>query len=440
MQMKLPEESADRTVEKKHRQNCQKEVQTELPQGSVDKTTTRKYRRNCHKEIQMELAEGSADETGRREHRQNYRKRTQMELPEENADEIVAIVPNNRKTTENMAKFRKTIEKSKKYGVKFTNREPLSIFISSSSTLSDLKNSILSKLGVFGSKWVNKLFYKIPITIVSTGVKYDTFVIAADEDIRVLFHCLRSFPEVRIHELYAKLEVGVDSYGASAPVLHSTTMGGDFSLMAAAEPTVSIRHQTYEVDNDSGIIPDVLGFGEPDRVENVIWDDDSDQEHVDIIGDSDDDTGANPYSMALQNKEEDVLSVKDYSIRRGIEYGVLESDHLKYHGKYKEFGKGCNWLIHISLRARKCTWEVRREDATVTIKVLQEATEANYGLRPSYRKVWMAKQKAITQIYGDREESYAELPRWMLGVQSTHVRNTIQSVHVNFVFYGSTAL
>ncbi|XP_025629991.1 uncharacterized protein [Arachis hypogaea] len=31
----------------------------------------------------------------------------------------------------------------------------------------------------------------------------------------------------------------------------------------------------------------------------------------------------------------------------------------------------------------------------------------------------MAKQKAVAQIYGDWEESYTELPRWMLGVQST---------------------
>ncbi|XP_015935957.1 uncharacterized protein LOC127744126 [Arachis duranensis] len=53
------------------------------------------------------------------------------------------------------------------------------------------------------------------------------------------------------------------------------------------------------------------------------------------------------------------------------------------------------------------------------IKVLQEATEATYGYRPSYRKVWMAKQKAVAHIYGDWEESYAELPRWMLGVQAT---------------------
>ncbi|XP_015951626.1 uncharacterized protein LOC107476341 [Arachis duranensis] len=415
------------------------------------------------------------------------------------------------------------IKKSKRSGVKFTDREPVSVFISSTSTLSDLKNSILQKVGISGSKFVKKLFYKIPIAVVSTRVQYDTFVLAADEDIRVLFHCVRSFPEVRIHELFAKLDVGVDSYGASAPLHNSSGVGGASCSMPVIAPAVllvaspsfaadldrlkgvgsaplqdpGVRGQAYEVGTGGGLIPDVQGFGEPDRVENTMYDDESDQEPVDIIGDSDDDTAANPptqhgasssgtqqypphfstlnlealgeqaadggptvggsstefqIGQSFQNKEEVMLSVKDYNIRRGVEYRVIESDHLKYHGKCKEFGKGCTWLIRVALRARKGTWEVWRyngphtclatsissdhrqldyhvicarilplirTDAAVTVKVLQQATEADYGFKPSYRKVWLAKQKAVAQIYGDWEESYAELPRWMLGVQST---------------------
>ncbi|XP_016165305.1 uncharacterized protein LOC107607924 [Arachis ipaensis] len=276
------------------------------------------------------------------------------------------------------------IKRIKKYGVKFTDREPLSVFISSSSTLSDVKNSIVQKLGVFGSKWVKKLFYKIPIAVVSTSVKYDTFVLAADEDIRVLFHCVRSFPEVRIHELYAKLEVGVDSSGASAPVHSSTAAGGASSSMPAAGVSVpqvaspsftddldrteavgsvplenpGVWQQAFEVDTSGALIHDVHGFGEPNRVENAMRDDDSDQEPVNIIRDSDDDTGANLHTQhgpsssgtqqypphfftlnlealgqqadggstiggsstefqigqSFQNKDKAVLSVKDYSI------------------------------------------------------------------------------------------------------------------------------
>ncbi|XP_015959398.1 uncharacterized protein LOC107483280 [Arachis duranensis] len=294
------------------------------------------------------------------------------------------------------------IKRSKKYGAKFIDREPLSVFISSSRTLSDVKNSILEKFGVFGSKLVKKIFYKIPIIVVSSGVQYDTFVLVADEDIRVLFHCVRSFPKVRIHELYAKLEVAVNSSGALAPVHSSTATGGASYSMPAALP--SVPQQAFEGDTGRAIVHEVQGFGEPDRVENAIQDDDSDQEPVDIFGDSDDDTGANPHAQqapsssgtqqyppyfsilnlealgqqtdggatvggsstefqigqSFQNKDEAVLSVKDYSIRRGVEYQVLESDHLKYHGKCKEFDKGCSWLIRILLRARKGTWEVRR--------------------------------------------------------------------------------
>ncbi|XP_015934903.1 uncharacterized protein LOC107460988 [Arachis duranensis] len=358
---------------------------------------------------------------------------------------------------------------------------------------------MLQKLGVFGSKFVKKIFYKIPIAVVSSGVMYDTFVLTADEDIRVLFHCVRSFPEVRIHELYAKLEVTLDSSGASAPV-HSSTAAGSASCSAPAirpsvpqvgspsfaadlvqteavrtvpSPNQGVLQQAFQGESYRATDDELQGFGEPDRVENAMRDDDSDQEPVNIFGDSDDDTGANPHaqqgpsSFGTQHYpphfstlnlealgehpagvaavgDEAVLSVKDYSIRRGVEYRVLESDHLKYHGKCKDFGKSCSWLIRISLRARKGTWEVRRcngphtclatsissdhrqlyyhvicarifplvsADAAVPIKVLQQATEADYGFKPSYRKVWKAKQKAVAQIYGDWEESYAELPR-----------------------------
>ncbi|XP_015965465.1 uncharacterized protein LOC107489211 [Arachis duranensis] len=52
-----------------------------------------------------------------------------------------------------------------------------------------------------------------------------------------------------------------------------------------------------------------------------------------------------------------------------------------------------------------------RADASVCIKVLLNATEAHFGFRPTYRRIWLAKQKAVAHIYGDWDESYNELPR-----------------------------
>ncbi|RYR07678.1 hypothetical protein Ahy_B05g075085 [Arachis hypogaea] len=62
----------------------------------------------------------------------------------------------------------------------------------------------------------------------------------------------------------------------------------------------------------------------------------------------------------FQSKEEVVLMVKNYNIRRGVQYKVFESDQLKYHGKCVQFGNGCNWLIRVTIRQRKGYWEVRK--------------------------------------------------------------------------------
>ncbi|XP_015935292.1 uncharacterized protein LOC107461317 [Arachis duranensis] len=51
----------------------------------------------------------------------------------------------------------------------------------------------------------------------------------------------------------------------------------------------------------------------------------------------------------FQYKDEVLLSVETYSIRRGVQYKVVESDYRRYVGKCSEFGNGCTWLIRLSL-------------------------------------------------------------------------------------------
>ena len=49
---------------------------------------------------------------------------------------------------------------------------------------------------------------------------------------------------------------------------------------------------------------------------------------------------------------------------------------------------------------------------TISIKVLQRSVEARYDFKTLYRKVWLAKQKVIAEVYGNWKESYNELLRW----------------------------
>ncbi|RYR30884.1 hypothetical protein Ahy_B01g055672 [Arachis hypogaea] len=77
----------------------------------------------------------------------------------------------------------------------------------------------------------------------------------------------------------------------------------------------------------------------------------------------------------FRNKEEVMLAVKTYSIRRAVEYKIIYSDQWRYNAQYIQFGPGCNWSIHISYR-RKVEKLARAED-------LGQAVECSSG--PSVR-------------------------------------------------------
>ncbi|RYR21928.1 hypothetical protein Ahy_B03g067219 isoform G [Arachis hypogaea] len=309
-----------------------------------------------------------------------------------------------------------------------------------------------------------------------------------------MYLCRRQFPEVRTPELLAKLVDVVSSSGGSNRNPNTiVTVAGSSSRPAVASSSVPVNEPaiqpvaspSFAVDLN-GNVADEVRYGEhhptelrcptPAGVGEGLFDDpdDDDVEPDMIADDSGDDLGASDPRRAtgfgardtkgssgmtefqvgqqFQDKDEALLSVKTYSIRRGVQYKVVESDYRRYVGKCSEFGNGCTWLIRLSLRQRKGIWEVKRynrphtclatsissdhrsldyhviatfimpmvrADASVNIKVLLNATAAHFGFRPTYRRVWMAKQKAVAIIYGDWDESYNELPQWVLGVQLT---------------------
>ncbi|XP_057757204.1 uncharacterized protein LOC130976370 [Arachis stenosperma] len=394
---------------------------------------------------------------------------------------------------------RGSVNRKTRSGVKFTDKNPLCIVITSTTSYDDLVSAVLMKLGLDGAKRVKKFFYRIPVTVLQNTVKYDCFTINNDADLQVMHLCRRQFPEVRTPELLARLvDVVSSSSGSNRNTNTIANAAGSSSRPAVAsssvpvyEPVVQhVASPSFAVDLNAtegdevverenlpnallGVAPVGVGDGflddeDEDDVEPDMIDDDS----ADDIGatgpalevgghavgfgarDAEGTTGLTEFQVGqqFQDKDEALLSVKTYSIRRGVQYKVVESDHRRYVGKCSEFGNGCTWLIRLSLRKRKGIWEVKRyngphtclatsissdhrsldyhvisafimpmvrADASVSIKVLLNATAAHFGFRPTYRRVWMAKQKSIALIYGDWDESYDDLPRWVLGVQLT---------------------
>ncbi|RYR53485.1 hypothetical protein Ahy_A06g028634 isoform B [Arachis hypogaea] len=364
-----------------------------------------------------------------------------------------------------------SIKRKTRSGVKFTDKDPLCIVVNPTTRYDDLVRSVLMKLGLEGAKRVKKFLYRIPVTILHDTVKYDCLTIGSDEDLQVM--------DSNRNTTNVATAAGSSSRAAVA-----------FSSVPVYEPAVQlVASPSFAVDLNDGvgdevgsfdILPNALqgvplvGVGdgvlgdveeddvEPDTIEDDSGDDLDAMRHEGVLGhaigfgarDAEGTAGLTEFqvSQQFQDKDEALLSVKTYSIWRGVQYKVVESDHRRYVGKCSEFGNGCTWLIRLILRKRKGIWEVKRyngphtclatsissdhrsldyhvisafimprvrADVSVSIKVLLNAMAAHFGFRPTYRRVWMAKQKAIALIYGDWDESYNDIPRWVLGVQLT---------------------
>ncbi|XP_057720053.1 uncharacterized protein LOC130934504 [Arachis stenosperma] len=147
----------------------------------------------------------------------------------------------------------------------------------------------------------------------------------------------------------------------------------------------------------------------------------------------------------FRSREAVLQGVKNYSIRGSAEYRVIESDQFKYHVQCRQAENGCQWSLCVALRevrrvggVHSCLAPTMSQDhcqldsslicrvillliqsnPSISILILQGTVQASYYFKPSNKKVWMAKQKAIAQIYGDWEESYNKVTKLFKALQS----------------------
>ncbi|RYQ92516.1 hypothetical protein Ahy_B09g098742 isoform B [Arachis hypogaea] len=200
---------------------------------------------------------------------------------------------------------RGSIKRKTRSGVKFTDKDPLCIVVSLTTSYDDLVRSVLIKLGLEGAK--------------RDTVKYDCFTIGSDEDLKVMFLCRRQFSEVRTPELLAKLvDVVSSSGGSNRNTTTVATTAGSSSRPAVAsssvlvyEPAVQpVASPSFDVDlNDSvgdevgsfDILPNALQGVPPVGVgDGLLGDAEEDDVEADMIeDDSGDDIGATEPALVV---------------------------------------------------------------------------------------------------------------------------------------------
>ncbi|RYR00311.1 hypothetical protein Ahy_B07g088434 [Arachis hypogaea] len=64
--------------------------------------------------------------------------------------------------------------------------------------------------------------------------------------------------------------------------------------------------------------------------------------------------------MEFSSRKAVIKAIKEYTIRRSVDYRVYESEPLTFYAKCTQYGSGCDWLIRVSMISRKYCWVIRR--------------------------------------------------------------------------------
>jgi len=75
----------------------------------------------------------------------------------------------------------------------------------------------------------------------------------------------------------------------------------------------------------------------------------------------------------------------------------------------------------------------RSSNPSVSIKKLMAEIKMFMNYISSYKKTWLAKQRALEMIHVNREESYVKLPK-LLGALQSYVPGTLVLAQTKFVF------
>ncbi|KAL6545271.1 hypothetical protein OROGR_009145 [Orobanche gracilis] len=152
---------------------------------------------------------------------------------------------------------------------------------------------------------------------------------------------------------------------------------------------------------------------------------------------------------SFKDKEELTTAIKLHSIRTHRQFEVIETRPTLWSIRCK-LQSGCKWHLRACKRKRSGYFEITtytgphtclhssisqdhpnldasliahetrhliKEQPSISISALIAEIIDKLGYTPSYKKVWVGKQKAIEQVFGNWEESYATLPKFLGALQ-----------------------
>nr|XP_025648015.1 uncharacterized protein LOC112742994 [Arachis hypogaea] len=155
--------------------------------------------------------------------------------------------------------------------------------------------------------------------------------------------------------------------------------------------------------------------------------------------------------MEYNSRKSVVAAIRSFTISRGVDYDVYESEPQTFYAKCKMLlgdtqinGRHTCTIGTISQDHSKLDLDTVVEairplvetGPSIKVKSIIAEVQSRFNYTISYRKAWLAKQKSIAKVFGGWEDSYQALP-WWLSVMVQKMSGSVVQIETRPLYNGN---
>nr|XP_025680339.1 uncharacterized protein LOC112781623 [Arachis hypogaea] len=337
-------------------------------------------------------------------------------------------------------------------GVQFVCENPLDVVIPFTLSFEELKGVICEKIGTQRCRRISCILYRYPLPVFGGFVQFQTKYVMDEASMQEMFSMyMENRHRISCIELYIEFEqseadrnIELEDYNSES----EDEFESNYEIVGLGEDEEeAVGDMNADVAEVANALANPHPFQEPSFMRSL----DLGAMHAPefpeymntappVVAD-----GEFIVGMEFSSREAVIKAMKDYTIRRGVDYRVYESEPTTFYAKCIEYGNGCDWLIRVTKMQKKYCWEIRRYngshtctrssisqdhskldsktvaeaikplvevDPSIKVKSVIADIQSKFNYTISYRKAWLAKQQAVESIFGSWEASYEALPIW----------------------------
>ncbi|CAK8574982.1 unnamed protein product [Lathyrus sativus] len=358
------------------------------------------------------------------------------------------------------AHFNGSVVVSDEVGLIFENTDVIRFAVNRRSSFQHFKERVQMKLQA-GS--VLQMTYKNAVCFGDNRFKFVPLKIRDDEDVETMFsnHECCGFQHIDLYITFAQVQETQTSQVVNPSIIpYEDVEDGDGEEENEAQVDdlyTTLFEEGIEVNIDDQCVPLENVFIPPAHMTTL---------PLSIEGTSFD-WPRNPRFPAegdievgyqFKNKADCVAAIKQYHMKHCVDYKVIDSDKKRYIICCRN--DSCKFRLVASYRKRSELWEIGimnpphscsttlfnqdhqkltsqlmsqklmpfvDRDPSIKVSVCISKIVSEFHFTPSYRKTWIARNKAIEQVYGNWESSYNELPHFLLALKK-YVPGTVLEI------------